>query len=108
MICRNCGSRAELRDCSSEEMKYDLCDKCLAKIKENGVMAYKRKVSKVINDKIWDCKPLNYSWTPNGKVPVYKIEDAITIRVLSDLKKELDVESIEGSLMDLLRGGFFE
>ena len=50
------------------------------------------------------CLPKNPP--PLQVVELQEIEDAITIRVLHDVKKELDIESIEGSFVDIIRGTF--
>ena len=36
MICRECGARSELRDCTEEEMQYKLCSSCIAKLREKN------------------------------------------------------------------------
>ena len=55
MICMRCDSRAETRDCSSEELYYRLCDSCIKELKEKGELnlwdnKYKFAIKKTDND----------------------------------------------------------
>lgn len=43
MICRKCGARAEMRDCTDEELRYSLCDFCIAELKEKGELEQWKK-----------------------------------------------------------------